>query len=190
MHPGVVVLLILCVAPMLQACSWQVVSPDSVQEPATVYVSIYGRHTRLALPDGPGHYVEYGFGDWRFYAEAERNVLTGVQALFFSSGSTLSRRELAQPGASELHRHFSSNRTEAIEVPAIQARQLGESLQAAWNQAQGEQLNQGALAFRRTPIHYSLFHNSNHQTARWLEQLQCDVRGIPFWSDFRVLQAE
>lgn len=189
-QPAVRGLLILCVVLSLQACTWRIVPPEPAQETTTVYISVYGRHTRLALPDERGQFVEYGFGDWRFYAEAERNLLTAVQALLFSTGATLSRRELTPPGDSELRHHFYSNRTEAIDVPAKQARQLRESLQLAWNQAQGEQLDQGTLSFRRSPIHYSLFHNSNHQTARWLEQLQCDVRGVPFWSNFRVIQTE
>lgn len=180
-------ILLLGVLPFLQACTWTIISPEPTAEPATVYLSVYGRHTRLALPNDAGHYVEYGFGDWRFYAEEKRNLFTGFQALFFSSGATLSRRELPGPKSDNLRRHFSSVRTEAIEVPSHLADHLRDDLMLAWEEAGGEQIDQGYLSFRRAPQHYSLFNNSNHQTARWLEQLQCDIQGAPFWSDFEVV---
>ena len=183
-------ILLIGVLPFLQACTWTVITPEPTADPATVYLSVYGRHTRLALPDAPGHYVEYGFGDWRFYAEEKRNLFTGFQALFFSSGATLSRRELPAPERTNLRQHFSSVRTEAIEVPPHLADQLRDDLMLAWEEAGGEQIDQGYLSFRRAPEHYSLFNNSNHQTARWLEQMQCDIQGAPFWSNFEVVSGE
>lgn len=185
-QPILTLLILLATLPLLHACTWTIIPPEPTAETTTVYVSVYGRHTRLALPDGPGQLVEYGFGDWRYYAEAERNLLTGAQALFFSSGSTLSRRELADPNTLELSRHFFSNRTDAIEVPEDLASQLHEDLLQAWEAAAGEEVRQGALVFRHSPQRYSLFYNSNHQTAHWMEQLQCEVRGVPIWSNFRV----
>ena len=184
--PTRTLLILLLTIPLLQACTWTIIPPEPTVDPTTVYISVYGRHTRLALPDGPGQLVEYGFGDWRYYAEAERNLFTGAQALFFSSGATLSRRELTDPNTAELSRHFFSNRTEAIEVPGDLASQLHEALLLAWEAGEGEEIRQGSLVFRQSPQRYSLFHNSNHQTAFWLEQLQCEVRGAPFWSNFRV----
>lgn len=181
--------LLLGVFPFLQACTWTVIPPEPTVEPATVYLSVYGRHTRLALPTDTGRYVEYGFGDWRFYAEENRTLIDGFQALFFSSGATLSRRGLPEPNSDNLRLHFSSVRTEAIEVPSHLAVQLRDDLMRAWEEAGGEQIDQGYLSFRRAPEHYSLFNNSNHQTARWLKQLQCDVQGAPFWSDFEVVSA-
>lgn len=180
-------ILLIGMLPFLQACTWTVIPPEPTADPATVYLSVYGRHTRLALPDAPGYYVEYGFGDWRFYAEEKRDWLPGFQALFFSSGATLSRRELLEPVGDNLRRHFASVRTEAIEVPSDLANQLRDDLKQAWQEAEGEQIDQDYLSFRRAQAHYSLFNNSNHQTARWLEQLQCEVQGAPFWSDFEVV---
>ncbi|MHA7880981.1 MAG: hypothetical protein ACX931_14405 [Saccharospirillum sp.] len=179
-------LLLLCISLLLQACTWTVIPPEPTANTATVYLSVYGRHTRLALPDGPGQLVEYGFGDWRYYAEAERTLFTGAQALFFSSGATLSRRELTHPNTTDLSRHFLSVRTESIDVPAALASQLHEELLQGWEAAAGEEVRQGALVFRRSPQGYSLFHNSNHQTAEWLERLQCEVLGVPVWSTFEV----
>lgn len=188
--PSLTLLILLLTLPLLQACTWKVIPPEPTADLTTVYISVYGRHTRLALPDGPDHYVEYGFGDWRYYAEAERNLFTGVQALFFSSGATLSRRGISDPGTSDLSRHFYSSRTEAIEVPRQLVNQLQDALLLTWEEADGEEIRQGSLVFRRTSQHYSLFHNSNHQTAYWLEQLQCEVRGAPYWSNFQIILSD
>ena len=51
----------------LSSCAWRVVPPAKVAEPVPVYLSEYGRHTRLALPDDSTAFFEYGFGEWNFY---------------------------------------------------------------------------------------------------------------------------
>ncbi|HET7237938.1 MAG TPA: hypothetical protein VFI76_02855, partial [Terrimicrobiaceae bacterium] len=51
----------------LSSCAWKVVPPRDLTEPTPVFVSEYGRHTRLALPDCTAAFFEYGFGEWNFY---------------------------------------------------------------------------------------------------------------------------
>lgn len=183
------ILLLFCLLPALTSCSWTIVPPEPEEQSETVFLSVYGRHTRLALPHDESGYVEYGFGDWHYYALGERDWLTGLRALFFSSASTLSRRELPDPGQAVLRNHFHSKRTEAIEVHRADVRQLLHELEQAWSESDEVRHGNGQLTFKQTDRQYSLFHNSNHQTAQWLEQLQCEVRGTPISSDFRLLSA-
>ncbi len=46
------------------------------------------------------------------------------------------------------------------------------------------------LEFVPYEARYHLFSNSNHRTARWLEELGCEVRGFSILSNFRLLPAE
>lgn len=42
----------------LSSCAWRVIPPDRVGDPVPVFLSEYGRHTRLALPDGTAAFFD------------------------------------------------------------------------------------------------------------------------------------
>lgn len=172
---------------VLSGCSWQVVPPEPTASSQTVFVSVYGRHTRLALParDEP-HYIEYGFGDWRYYALVERSWPSGLRALFLSGASTLSRQELAAPQNPDDTPHFGSQRTAVLSVPDSNVTALRDELEATWAAADGRERVRNGHTFREIDRPYGLINNSNRQTARWLEQLDCTVHGLPVLSNFEI----
>ncbi|GGX66543.1 hypothetical protein GCM10007392_37820 [Saccharospirillum salsuginis] len=155
-----------------------------------MYVSLYGRHTRLALPVEPGshRYVEYGVGDWRYYALAERHWTSGVRALLLSRQTALSKRSLnIEPGAVPKNR-LRSERTVAIIVPADTVPPLAANLQTLWRNGSGPTIERYGHSYRKIRRDYGLLRNSNRQTALWLEQLDCRVEGFVLWSEFEVRQ--
>lgn len=101
-------------------CAWTVHPPDPQTSMAPVVLSQYGWHTRLALPGPDGSsFIEYGFGDWRYYALEERSLASGLRALFFSDTATLSRRPLAPPRDGEWGRRLGSRRSVELAAPAV-----------------------------------------------------------------------
>lgn len=173
----------------IAGCRWTVTPPNpvSVSEETTVYLSQYGWHTRLALPDEQGStYLEYGFGDWHYYALGEQDKRSGLRALFRSESSALSRRKLFAPGSLDLHLHFGSRRTVDLKAPAERVEALREMLENQWNGAAERTVWRHGSAFRKIDRDYALFHNSNHQTADWLEQLGCEIKGPTVRGNFEL----
>lgn len=171
----------------LAGCSWTVVPPTPPPPTETVFLSQYGWHTRLALPvEDEAKFVEFGFGDWRYYALGERSTGSGLRALFFSESATLSRRELVAPSLHDPTAHFGSRRSVGLKLPEEKVATLRRELEKSWREATGSTRRAEGLAFRKVDQDYGLFHNSNHLTAEWLEALGCKVRGPTLLGNFRV----
>jgi hypothetical protein len=49
-------------------CTTTIVPPRAPADPVSVYVTDYGRHSSILLPDPRGHLTEYAFGDWNWFA--------------------------------------------------------------------------------------------------------------------------
>jgi len=186
---GFLLVLAECVAYFLSraGCAWTVRPPDPQPPMATVILSQYGWHTRLA-PPGPGgsSLIEYGFGNWRYYALGERSLPSGLRALFFSDTATLSRRPLARPRDAEWGRRLGSRRSVGLAAPADAVEALRQELERLWRESDPDTAEAHGLYFRRVDLDDSLFHNSNHRTAAWLERLGCEVQGSPVMGNFEV----
>src|SRR5690606_655289 len=66
--------MLLALAGLLVSCTSTIVPPAEVIDPVTVFVLSEAMHTGIVLPPDPGcsgnphEYVEFGFGDWSWYA--------------------------------------------------------------------------------------------------------------------------
>jgi len=174
----------------LSSCAWRVISPDRVVDPVPIFLSEYGRHTRLALPDGTAAFFEYGFGEWNFYGLEEEGIFSGLRAIIGLGEGALSRRKLPYTlSESEFVRAAGSSRSARIMVEGSLAGNLRDELESRWRS------NSGSIAVRRLdevpvsrdPSAYHLFGNSNHAVAKWLGRLGCRVRGYPITSHFEVI---
>jgi len=173
---------------LLSGCTWTVIPPEVEGPSETVYVSLYGRHTRLVLPEesGSDRYIEFGVGDWRYYALAQRHWTSGVRALLFSNQTALSRRRLRIKPGEAPRNSLHSDRAVAINVPADTVPLLMADLQAAWQDADGQTIERFDHRYRKVSRDYGLINNSNRQTALWLKRLDCRIEGFVLWSEFEV----
>jgi hypothetical protein len=173
-------------------CAWRITPPATLERPGNVYITSYGKHTRLALPEAaqPGRMIEFGFGDWHYYALEETSLLSGLRALFWSEASALSRRELLFHEDPAMFRVGSGGEhTARIRVEQARIDALRNALEKEWNSLVGESAHrsQEDMSLRRSNARYHLFRNSNHQTADWLRELGCKVNGIAILARFRVV---
>jgi hypothetical protein len=176
-------------ALLLPGCAWTVRPPSTVADPVPVWITEYGKHCRVALPAGDATFTEYGFGEWHYYALEERDWLSTLRAGAGWGAGAFSRRTLTPAADGTLGpRQTGGTRSERIAVERTQADRLRRELDARWqrNQDQVRVRQADAVPVSRDPARYHLFANSNHATARWLEQLGCQVRGIPLMANFRV----
>jgi len=186
---GAVVLAALAVIAGLSGCAWKITPPPNPASPAVVYVTDYGRHSRLALQVNESEMVEYSVGDWRYYANDERSLWRGLVALAVPGDAGLGRRMLPFSAEEEgVIESAGAERAARIEVEADQLATLLQNLDRRWQEnAETARFSpETKLHFVKDPDSYHLFHNSNHRTANWLQALGCEVRGSPIVSNFRI----
>ncbi len=186
---GVPLALLLGILGVLTGCAWSVKPPPQPQNPSTVYITDYGRHSRLALQVDETHMLEYSFGDWRYYVERERTLWRGVVALTLPTQAGFGRRALPfVDDVEEFNSLAGASRSARLEVEQANVENLLEKLEARYqeNIATEVSSDEEGFTFVQDDLSYHLFRNSNHQTANWLRSLDCGVRGIPILSNFQL----
>jgi hypothetical protein len=168
-----------------------IVPPRMPVDPVSVYVTDYGRHSSILLPDPRGHLTEFAYGDWDWFVLRHTDSGSGLHALFASKYSTLGRRQLNVDDRDEVDAIAAA--TKAAHVAKIDAnRDRVTALLQRLDQFYDRHLDtvtfspSSQLWFVRYHGRYGLFHNCNHVTAGWLRELGCDVRGSAMFSKFTV----
>lgn len=185
-RPALLFLLLASVG--LGACQHVIEPPASVSDPVEVFVIDYGRHASLALPKEESGLVEWSWGDWNWFALERTGPVEGLQALFASRRSTLSRRELAPAEhADELGARVGAEEVLALDVERKRARGLQGRLEARWLRRREQAVSHpSGRVFVPDDARYSLSNNSVHELARWLESLGAKVSGSGVTANFRL----
>jgi hypothetical protein len=172
-------------------CTTTLIPPPAPAEPVSVYVTDYGRHSSILLPDPRGHLTEYAFGDWNWFALRQTDSGNGARALLFSKYSALGRRQLNVDDRDNID-HISAA-TKAGKVVKLEvSRARVEALLRGLDDFYDHYLDtvtyapSSGLWFVRYRGDYHLCHNCNHVTAQWLRELGCEVRGSAMFSKFIV----
>ena len=173
----------------LPGCAWRVTPPAQVSDPVPVFITEYGRHTRLALPNDSTAFFEYGFGEWNFYGLEKQGWLSALRAISGLGQGAFSRRELPfTQNEADFLQAARGERSARLWVERPLADHLREELESRWR-ANGDIVvvrHADQVPVSRDPAPYHLFGNSNHAVAKWLERLGCRVRGQPITSDFEI----
>lgn len=169
---------VILLAASLGACQYHVAPQAALADPVEVHIIDYGRHASLALPTGDAGLAEWAWGDWHYFARRDHSLGSALRALFSSDGSALTRRDIARADATALRRHLNAEAVHTIEVERQRATRLHDRLAARYERARASELiHEDGRRFVRDDTGYSLFHNSTHVLADWLEELGCGVRG-------------
>ncbi len=172
----------------LAGCQHSLTPPATVSDPVRVFVIDYGRHASLALPKENSGLVEWSWGDWNWFALERTGLVEGLQALFASRGSTLSRRELTPAqDAEELAARVGAEEVLALDVERYRARALQRHLDVRWLRRRNEAVaHSSGRIFVPDDSSYGLANNSVHELARWLEALGAEVSGTGVTADFKL----
>lgn len=178
---------------LLSGCAGVVTRPmpDPAAPTRPVFLLDHGRHASLVLTRADYSLVRYAHGDWTWYAEDRSGPVRAVSALFVPSRSAIGRRELApimdEDGLRRQIRveirtiHHLTAAAEKIDA-------LDMRLTALFEAGAQERLfnHRFDLEFVPGPRPYTLFDNSNHVVAEWLEALGIRVRGNPVFGHWRL----
>jgi hypothetical protein len=184
-------LFLLLVGFGLGGCQQLIEPPRAVSDPVGVFVIDYGRHASLALPKESPGLVEWSWGDWNWFALERTGPLEGLQALFASPRSTLSRRELAPArSAEELSGRVGAQEILYLDVERERARALLRDLEVRWRRRSEEAVTHpSGRVFVPDDARYGLFNNSVHELARWLEALGANVSGTGVTANFKLRES-
>lgn len=168
----------------LTGCTATVHCPEVSEDPRPAFILEHGRHTTLALYDGGGKLLRYGYGDWRYYAEADAGFGPGVRAVLWPSPAAFGRQEYRVVAPTRAHVVAAVNvgigEFHEVEVPGERVDQLRQALDDLFEQGARTRLlvNEAYdFVFVEHPRDYWFWYNSNHMVADWLESLGCEIRG-------------
>jgi hypothetical protein len=188
-------LLILACLCLCTGCA-TTVHPDAKPiDPVPVFLTDYGVHSSLMLPNSDGRYVEYSFGDFGYAALNRGGPHNALGALLASNRSGIGRRFLSiRPGADVPVATYAPMSVQKIYANRFQVSALVKELDERFRRGAGG----GTVV--HNPVtdnvfvvddqHYSVVNNCNHMTARMLRQLGCEVRGNTATSKFKVVGSQ
>jgi hypothetical protein len=196
-HRGVAVVLaagllsvLLLLTPL--GCSATVIPPAHVTDPVEVYLVDHGRTPSLILPRPDGQMERYVYGDWNWYALGRQNLLlNGVPAMLWPTRGALGRELIEAPadaGAVAQAITVVVQHIYPLTVERARAESLRASLEEHFIKHVGSMVHNPshALTFVHYPDRYTYFWNSNHKVAQWLRELDCEVRGPTFNSNWTI----
>lgn len=175
---------------LVLGCTSTVTPPRDVVDPVTVLIIRDAMHRGLLLPEGRG-YVEYGFGDWSWYANGADAWYNVFATVLWPTRATLSRRYHFADNAPALRQAMSWAEFDDLDVERKAAEQLREKLAARFAAGEGELVRRGELRIDFVPCEGSYWfpYNCADACADWLVELGCEVSWVPIRTDVAVARA-
>jgi hypothetical protein len=176
---------------MLASCATTVIPPQQPPQPVTVYLIDLGRTPTLAMPRDDNTFVRYVYGDWNWYALRKEGAVEGLVALLWPTQGALGRCVIQQPADARdmlLKFNIGAEHVYALEVERQRVDEFHRRMDEAFTANADSRMNNEvyALEFVHHPRAYTVFHNSNHETALWLRDLGCQTRGPAMTSQWIV----
>lgn len=190
-QPGAIALHFLMSAGLLfqAGCAISIQPPRDVRDPANVFLVDYQHHASLMLPNEDGGYSEFAYGEWHWFAENHETVLDALRIALLPGQGTLGRRPWgAIQDAETLKAGMGVEAVYLIRVESLRAAALLRRLNDDFaRDPSGEIFNEReSMAFVPHRDTYWLNWNCNSAVAAWLEFLECRIRGVRLFANFRV----
>ncbi|RCJ15156.1 hypothetical protein A6S26_07405 [Nostoc sp. ATCC 43529] len=165
-----------------------IIPPTNPQEAIAVYVLDFYWHSELVLPNSNGELIVYAYGDWNYFALNKQDFNNGLAALFIPTKGTLGRQKFSN--IDQLQQMVAKKNANLLSFKVSQTKviQLAQSLDKRFmkNIDTLMENHQLGLTFVQDEQSYTILHNSNHELVRWLKNLECQVKGLVIWANFRV----
>ena len=186
----VVLLLLLATIGLfaVAGCTSTIRPPASPEDPVATYLLMDDRHRGVWLPRKEGGFVEYGYGDWDWYAKNHDSWYHVFDTVFWSTQGTLGRRFSSSRNGDELRRQFYWMKLHEIRVARTDMEALRTELANAFAKGADQQVYNARyrMSFVPSPDGYWLLHNCNDVVANWLAKLGCSVSWVPIRLDLAV----
>ncbi|MFM1872963.1 MAG: hypothetical protein RL398_2385 [Planctomycetota bacterium] len=168
----------------LVGCTSTVTPPRDLRDSVDVLLIRDAMHRGLLLPAESG-YVEFGFGDWSWYALGNDSWYHVFATVLWPTQGALSRREHAAHDPASARAAMPYAEFESFGVDRAAAEALRRRLQEAFDARRDERAYQAYLRMEFVPFDGSYWFASNcaDACADWLVELGCEVSWVPIRID-------
>jgi hypothetical protein len=186
----IVALVLLVIA--LFVLSWgttaTVTPPAAPEHPVTALLIADERHRGVLLPSPDGGFVEFGFGDWDYYALGRTDWYRLPHTVLWPTSGTLSRRAVAAGDPAAVRAALPWAEFQELLVARAAAGRLLGMLERDYAARRHEEQSRPAwnMTFVPWSRSYWFLDNCNHAVADWLRDLGCEVSWVPLLLDLRV----
>lgn len=174
-------------AVLVSGCANTIYRSEIASETRKVYLLDLGRHTRLAF-GMPGQFVEYGYGEWKWYAEMEDQWWRVPATLLWPTRGTLGRREWSGARAEDrLLQEYAGLNVLRLSAEKTKVDALVAELNREFNRRSDRMIHNRTYDLYFVPWDrpYWLCNNSNHAVKEWLEALGYEVTGSGIFARWR-----
>jgi hypothetical protein len=158
----------------LAACSSTIHAPVDPVDPVQVYLLIDAKHVGVVLPQEAGNFVEYGFGDWDWYALCCDRWYHVFDTVLWPTQGCLGRAWL---GRDQLDRDVAQGKLTPIPVGRAEMANLLNALEQRFSEEISTMIHNPAynMYFVEDDRGFWFLHNCHDAVADWMEQLGCEV---------------
>jgi hypothetical protein len=168
-------------------CASTVTPPADPPDPIVVHLLSTGRHAGVLLPNGDGRTVEYGYGDWNWYALGKTDWWRAPGVVLWPSQGTLGRRYVRDADLAAMDHSYGGGTLEELRVSRASADRLLARLDAEFAAAGEPHYNETYdMSFVKHPDDFWGFHDCHDEVAEWLEELGCSVGWAPIRTGLRL----
>ncbi|MFH1998741.1 MAG: protein-L-isoaspartate(D-aspartate) O-methyltransferase [Planctomycetota bacterium] len=171
------------------ACISTITPPGKVEVPIDVFLLKEARHTGLVLPDGKGGFVEFGYGDWDWFALMHNQWYHVFDTVLWPTQGCLGRRPIP---CVDGHPHRQGAAMQPVTVEAAGARNLLDLLSHRFED-QITTVHKNELygfEFVHCDQSFWLFYNCHDSIAEWMEALGCTTTWRPVRLGIETAAAE
>lgn len=167
----------LLVAISLGGCATVITPPASPQSPVTVFVPDRGKHAGLIMPTDDDRFVEYNYGEWRYYALAKEDPFHSIAALCWPTPGALGRRYLTTVEVADRANWKECEVVHDVIVSRELMHRLRSELDGRFQRNKHLMVHRADIAIDMVPHDesYTLVHTCNHELVEWLVELGCTV---------------
>jgi hypothetical protein len=165
-------------------CASTVKAPERVDDPVSVLLVREALHRGIVFPRATDM-VEFGFGDWAWYALEEDEWYDVFPTVLWPTRGTLSRRVIEADDAASARAALPWLEFVELRVERSAAEQLRVRLEEQFAAAAGELVQPAGRTLQFVPCEGSYWfgHNCADVAAQWLEELGCEVSWLPIRFD-------
>jgi len=157
-------------------CASTVTPPARVDDPITVSLLSTGRHAGVLLPCPDGRTVEYGYGDWGWYALMKNDWWRAPATVLWPNQGTLGRRYIAADDFAAMGDTYGGGTLQRIAFSRERSAQLLAKLDAQFAAGGAPHFNATYdMWFVKHPKDFWGFHDCHDEVADWLRDLGCSV---------------